>query len=561
MADTIADVCIVGVGAAGGILAKELGTAGLKVVAFERGPALTVEDYAARDAIKFIVRGDDLEWARHDPVTFRGSLASRATPRYNTVNALGGQMLHWTAQSVRFMPGDFKVFSREIASGVAERAKADLTGYEIIDWPIGYDDLERYYEKFEWEFGVSGGGDANPFAGPRTRGFPLPPLRRSARMELFEAATRKLGYHPYQSAAGILSAPYRPPAPYDDRIQERPACTYCGHCNNFGCHVNAKAAPLYTVIPVAVKTGNVDLRTNSQVFRINSDARGRATGVSYYTPEGQTAEQPAKVVILSGYTFENTRLLLLSEGRGRTGLANSSGAVGKGIFGHGDVRVVGCFDDHVINGFIGPTSGGVRIDDFNGNNFDHTGVGFIRGAGVGTGGEGTPVQRFEMVPPGMRRWGREYKEFLARYFTRTFEVSATPETLPHRDNVVDLDPDVKDRRGIPVPRVTFSFHQNERRMHAYMARIGEEIMRSTGAAKVWTRMPAAATRWAGGTRMGSDPRTSVVDGFGRSHDVPNLFVAGASTFPTLTGYPATATMSALAYRTAEYIAKQRDWFR
>jgi len=141
------------------------------------------------------------------------------------------------------------------------------------------------------------------------------------------------------------------------------------------------------------------------------------------------------------------------------------------------------------------------------------------------------------------------------------EINVTPETLAHHDNVVDIDPEHKDEWGIPLPRVTFSFHQNERRMHAYLAKIGENIMRATGANKMLSRLPKAATRWSGGTRMGSDPKTSVVNGFCQSHDVPNLFVVGASVFPTLTGYPATATISALSYRTAEYITHQREWFR
>src|SRR5439155_17397721 len=195
------------------------------------------------------------------------------------------------------------------------------------DWPVGYADLDPYYERFEWEMGVSGRAGVNPFEGSR-RDYPVPPLRHSAKMELFAAACRKLGYHPYDTPAGILSQPYRPPPPYDTRIPERPACVYCGHCNNYGCHVHAKTATLYSAIPVALETGNVDLRTRSRVFRINTDDTGRATGVSYFAPDGQVHEQWARVTILAAFTFENTRLLLLSGDharRGQRGLANSSG--------------------------------------------------------------------------------------------------------------------------------------------------------------------------------------------------------------------------------------------
>jgi gluconate 2-dehydrogenase alpha chain len=562
---TIADVCLIGVGAVGGILAKELASAGLKVVGFERGPAPLHEDYAPRDSIKFIARADRLDWVRHEPTTSRSRAGETAELRYRTspLNVLGGALLHWTGQASRYMPGDFKVYTNEILSGNAERAGADLSGYDVVDWPLGYDDLEPYYEKFEWEFGVSGEGGKNPFAGPRKRGYPVPPLRHSARMKLFAEACEKLGYHPYDTAAGILSEPYRPAAPFDARIAERPACVYCGHCNFYGCHVHAKAATLYTAIPVAVETGNFDLRTNSKVFRINVDDAGRATGVSYFDPDGRAQEQRARVVILGAFVFENVRLLLLSKTdapRFAKGLANSSGLVGRYILAHGDVRAYALFDDFIINGFIGPGSAAMRIDDFNGNNFDHTGLGFIRGATIGTSGEGTPVSRMDVVPPGVRRWGKEYKDYFGRYYTRTFDLNMQPETLPHKANRVDLDPRRRDRWGLPLPRATFDFHQNEHRLHRFLAEVGEKIMRATGASKVWTGGKERPNRWAGGTRMGKNPRRSVVNEYCQSHDVPNLFIVGSSVFPTLAGYPPTATIAALSYRTAEYILRQKEWF-
>ena len=561
----IADVCIVGVGAVGGILAKELASAGLKVVGFERGPAPKKQDYSPRDSIRFLVRTDQLEWVRHEPTTSRKKKSETAQLQYRTspLNVLGGALLHWTGQVSRYMPGDFRLHTNEIASGNAERAGANLTGYDIIDWPLTYDDLEPYYERFEWEFGVSGQGGMNPFAGPRKRGYPLPPLRHSARMELFAEACKKLGYHPYDTPAGILSQPYQPPAPYDTRIAERPACVYCGHCNFYGCHVHAKATTLYTTIPVALETGNFDLRTTAKVFRINTNESGEVTGVSYFDADGQIHEQKARVVILSAFIFEHVRLLLLSKTEDRrfsTGLANSSGYVGRNILAHGDVRAMGLFDDYIINGFIGPGSAAMRIDDFNGNNFDHTGLGFIRGGTIGTSGDGTPVTRIDVLPPGMRGWGREFKEFYARYYTRTMDLNMQPETLPHKDNRIDLDPRQRDRWGLPLPRVTFDFHQNEFRLQKFMAGVGETIMRATGADKVWAEGKGRPNRWAGGTRMGADPKNSVVNEYCQTHDVSNLFIVGASVFPTMSGYPPTATIAALSYRTAEYILRQKQWF-
>jgi gluconate 2-dehydrogenase alpha chain len=559
-----ADVCIVGVGGLGGIIAKELASAGLKVIGFERGPAPKKEDYAPRDSIRFLIRADQLDWVRHEPTTTRSKAGQPARRQWRTspLNVLGGALLHWTGQVSRYMPGDFKLYTNEIVSGNAERARADLSGYDIIDWPVSYDDLEPYYERFEWEFGVSGKAGMNPFAGPRQRDYPLPPLRHSARMVLFKKACEKLGYHPYDTPAGILSAPYRPAAPYDARIPERPACVYCGHCNFYGCHVHAKAATLYTAIPVALETGNFDLRTDSKVFRINSDDAGRVTGVSYFDRSGIAREQRARVVVLSAFVFEHARLLLLSKtDRFPRGLANQSGYVGRNIMAHGDVRAMGVFDDFIINGFIGPGSAAMRIDDFNGDNFDHAGLGFVRGGTIGTSGDGAPITRIDVLPPDVPMWGKEFKEYFARYYTRTMDLNMQPETLPHRDNRVDLDPRVRDRWSLPLPRVTFDFHQNERRLQKFMAGIGEQIMRATGASRVWTEEKGRPNRWAGGTRMGTDPRNSVVNEFCQSHDVPNLFIVGSSVFPTMSGYPPTATVAALSYRTAEFILQQKDWFK
>lgn len=566
MAEAMADVIIVGVGGLGGILAKELASAGLKVVGFERGPAPKIADYAPRDSIRFLVRSESLDWVRHEPTATRRQSNEKTRLQYRTspLNVLGGALLHWTGQSSRYMPSDFKLYTNEIESGNAYRAKADLTGYDIIDWPLNYDDLEPYYEKFEWEFGISGRAGMNPFAGPRKRDFPLPPLRHSARMELFAEACNKLGYHPYDTAAGIASEPYKPAAPFDTRIAERPACVYCGHCNFYGCHVHAKSASLYITIPVALETGNFELKTDSKVFRITMDRGDQVSGVNYFDAGGKACEQRARVVVLSAFVFEHARLLLISKtGKGRfaKGLANSSGYVGRNIMAHGDVRAMGVFDDFIVNGFIGPGSAAMRIDDFNGNNFDHTELGFIRGGTIGTSGEGTPVTRIDVLPPGVPSWGKEFKEFYTRSYTRTMDLNMQPETLPHQANRVDLDPRHRDRWGLPLPRVTFDFHQNEHRLQKYLAGVGEKIMRATGASRVWTEEKGRPNRWAGGTRMGTDPKNSVVNENCQTHDIPNLFVVGSSVFPTMAGYPPTATVAALSYRLADFIRGQKDWFK
>ena len=184
------------------------------------------------------------------------------------------------------------------------------------------------------------------------------------------------------------------------------------------------------------------------------------------------------MVILSAFVFEHARLLLMSKtGNGRVSPKDwptRSGYVGRNIMAHGDVRAMGAFDDFIINGFIGPGSAAMRIDDFNGNNFDHTGLGFIRGGTIGTSGDGTPVTRIDVLPPDVPSWGKEFKEFYTRYYTRTMDLNMQPETLPHQDNRVDLDPRHRDRWGLPLPRVTFDFHQNEHRLQKYHGRCRRE---------------------------------------------------------------------------------------
>lgn len=559
------DVVLVGMGAVGGILASELTAAGLKVVGLERGESPPYSDYALKDAVHAIVRHALHDSARHEPIARRDKEGekTRRRPVSSPTNQVGGALNRWTGQSSRFAPGDFKVFTNEIASGLAERAGASLEDYNVADWPIGYDDLEPYYTKYEYEMGITGADGENPFAGPRSKRFPMPPLRDTAKFVLFRDACRNLGYHPYRTPNGILSQRYKPPMPYAQGIPERPGCVYCGHCNNYGCHVHAKASTLYTHVPAALDSGNFDLRTRCKVFRINTSPEGKVTGVSYFDPAGTVQEQRASVVILGGYLYENVRLLLLSRSeavRHARGLGNTHGLVGQHIMAHEDVRISGIFDDKIINGFIGPGSVGGRIDDFNSNNFDHTKLGFIRGATIGTSGSGTPIERYNIVPRGMPRWGADYKKYLTHYYTRSFDLNMQPETLPHKDNYVDLHPTDCDAWGIPLPRVTFSLHENEQRMHRFLAGEGEKIMQATGAAKVWSAFSKRGSRWAGGTRMGTDPSNSVVNDKCQVHGIDNLFVMGASVFPTMAGYPPTATVAALTYRAADFIRSQNALF-
>ncbi len=333
MATEKTDVVIVGVGAAGGILAAELGKAGMKVIGLERGPRLTTQDFDPHDELRYFQRQDLRPNIKRQPITWRPNANAPATaiPVQNYGNQAGGGTVHYGAVSWRLHEDDFRARSHTIAR---YGAPAIPEHSSLADWPLSSADLEPYYDRAEYELGVSGragnlqgkkidGG--NVFEAPRRRDYPLPPLRLDQGAMLFEAATRKLGYHPFSTPRAILSEPYN----------DRPACTYCGFCQAFGCHVGAKSSILITKLPEADATGNFKLITGAMCHRVNSDSSGRVTGVGYYGPDGSDNTIEAELVILTTFIYDNTRLLLLSKSdKFPNGLANSSGQIGKHLMAH-----------------------------------------------------------------------------------------------------------------------------------------------------------------------------------------------------------------------------------
>jgi gluconate 2-dehydrogenase alpha chain len=430
---------------------------------------------------------------------------------------------------------------------------------------LSYADLEPYYDRAEYELGVSGkagnlqgkkidGG--NVFEAPRRREYPLPPLLEDQAAVLFDAAGRKLGYHPFSTPRAIISQPY----------QGRPGCTYCGFCQAFGCHVGAKSSILVTKLPEADATGNFKLLTGATCYRINSDNSGKVTGVAYWGPDGSDNTIEAEIVIVTTFIYDNTRLLLLSKSdKFPNGLANSSGQLGKHVMAHMMANVFVGFDDRHMNVYMGPSAQKHTLDDFNADNFDHKDAGFIRGSqiSIGTGNlQGGPIALTTVAtPPGVPRWGAAYRDFLAKYFSRHAVMVAQTENLPYADQTIDLDPNVRDAWGLPAPRVTYDWRRpNERARVEFMQKKMEEIGRTMGAQQVWRApvSPAGApgAHHEGGTRMGNDPKTSVVNKYGQSWDVPNLFVIGSSTFPSMSGFNPTLTIQALAYLSADAIANR-----
>jgi gluconate 2-dehydrogenase alpha chain len=553
------DVVIVGMGAVGGVMAAELGKAGLKVIGLERGPRLKTADFQL-DELRYYQRKDLRPNVKTQPVTWRPN-ASTAAMKLSQLDygmQAGGGTVHYGAVSWRLHEDDFKARTQTIERyGLAALPE----GSTLADWPLSYAELEPYYDRVEYDIGVAGqagnlqgrkidGG--NPFEASRERGYPLPPLTKDQPSILFEEGAKKLGYHPFSTPHAILSQPYK----------GRPACTYCTFCQAYGCYIGAKSSILVTKLPEADATGNVTIKTGAMCYRINSSGK-RATGVSYYGPDGSDNTIEADIVVLGTFIYDNTRLLLLSKTDAfPDGLANSSGQVGRHLMSHLMPNVFVGFDDRHVNTYMGPSAQKYTVDDFDADNFDHGGLGFIRGAQISVGTpnlQGGPIAFATFpTPPGVPRWGAAYRDYLEKYFSRFTVMVAQSETLPYAGQMIDLDPTVRDQWGLPAPRLTYDWRRpNEQKLIDFMMTKMEAIGRAMGANMVW-RAPLSAgqpgAHHEGGTRMGNDPNTSVVNKYGQSWDMHNLFIVGSSTFPSMSGFNPTLTIEALAYMSADAIA-------
>jgi gluconate 2-dehydrogenase alpha chain len=562
MAQTLkhADVVIVGLGAAGGIAALPLAEAGLDVVGLEAGTRLTRRDFAP-DEIRNNVRDwpQAVQKANHEVPTHRpnaGAPTTRAAS-HPMMNGVGGTTLHYWAQSWRLNPWDFQVVSETTRRYGRSRLPAGST---VEDWPFGYAELEPYYDKVEWETGVAGRAgnikgtldpQGNVFEGPRQRDYPMPPLRGTGFTDLMAAAARGLGWKPFAGPAQINSRTF----------QDRSPCMYHGYCNRGGCHVDAKNGTSVTTIPRAEKTGRFRLVTRAHVTGIDVDARGRAAAVRYVT-DGEEFVQPARVIVLAAYVYENVRLLLLSKSRAfPNGLANNHGQVGRHYFSHAQGGGVTALFPFNLNTWYGLPAQGTAVDDFADDNFDHGPLDFIGGGNLWVYSERRPIGAANMSTFGRAPgWGSAWKAFVREHADRVNSAYLQKTTLPYEGNFLDLDPEVKDPLGYPVIRITADYRDNERRLNGFIQDRMEQWYRAAGAVEV-QRNPLGAmgptTHAYGGTRMGSNPETSVVNAWGFAHEVPNLGVLGGSVMGTSGARNPTLTLQALAWRTAEHLV--RNW--
>jgi choline dehydrogenase-like flavoprotein len=492
------DACIVGCGAAGSVLAKELAEGGWSVVVLEAGDWLDSREDFVNDELSML---GPLDWIDlrivdgEDPIR---------TGRVNTGRAVGGSTVHFTAVAVRLHPSDFRVRSTD---GVA------------VDWPFGYEELAPYYEEVERTLPVCGPrSSAYPSGAP----YPHAELPWSSKDAVLGAGMDELGLHVEMTPHAIATT----------SLDGRSACMYYGFCMN-GCKSDAKGGAHVAFVPKAVAAG-AEIRPNSFVTRIESE-RGRVTGVTY-VENGVERFQAAERVFVSCYSIETPRLLLNSGN-----LANSSDQVGRNFMVHSGSIAYGRFD-RPVDAFVTPPVGVMTMDPYE----TDESRGFVRGFWLQTYAQFPIDFAQSLAGSNPDLWGAELMDVLDEY-SHWASVAVLGEVLPHPDNRVTLA-DENDEHGLPVARVTFSYGENDRALQAAGQELATQVVDASGATK--TLRSQGFPHILGTCRMGNDPETSVVGPDCRSHDVPNLWICDGSVFPTGGAANPSLTIEAVATRTA-----------
>ncbi len=540
------DAIVVGAGAGGGIVAKELAVAGWRVLLVERGPWLksfghleTRDSWTTGiDRVPFGPTPDEVRTVRRSDRD-RAVVVKPRSGLYGTLPAMvGGGSVYYGAMAWRFRVETFRL--RSVLGSVA--------GANLDDWPLSYDDLEPYYEKAEYELGVS--GDDNPFGPPRRKQLPLPPVPDNLEAAVLAPAAARLGWKPFHTPLAILSRPYR----------GRAACVRCAYCNGFGCEVGAKSSTLVSVIPEAIRTGLCTLMPDTFVSEITVNARGVPDGVVVHRNGSRQGERiGGRVIVVCGSATETPRLLLNSTSKFfPRGIGNEHDQVGRNIENDGGLFTYGLFDD-IVTDQLGP---GVcfAVDDFQ---FRSEGAGKL--GGILSNYHNRPPLGFvsrAAIPDDCRPYGAELKRFYRTYFLRSIWLYATCHTLPRAENRVDVDPEVCDGRGVAVSRITYHQHARNFEQEQFMAERCAQLLREAGAKTVVKprivreSQTGISTHQLGSCRMGKDPASSVTDPSGRVHSVPNVYIADGSLLVNPGGANPSLTIQALAYYVAAGIVRE-----
>lgn len=542
-----ADVCIVGSGAGGGSVAMQLAEAGARVVVLEKGPWLGPKDFP-QDEILSARRDLWAPFESEEPHVWQeGDGGAAHSSRLGWIaSCVGGGTVHMGGFFFRLHPGDFAMAKRY----------PKLKGAELADWPIDYAALAPYYDRVERAIGVSGKASEHPHAPPRSGDYPLPPLRENPLSALVDRGAAKVGAHAFSTPRAILSRAYNGRAP----------CAYHNFCGGYGCEIGAKSSVLDALIPQAVKTGRCEVRAGCMAFEVTTDKTGRATGVSYYDDKGAAKTQRARLVVVSATAIESARLLLNStSARFPRGLGNGAGLVGKHLTfstlakGYGEFAVDALPQElrgrHPVH-FLQRT---VQDDYYLGG--DAAGDdGYDKG---GTANfllpHRNPIHAAERLSsrsvPAL--WGAELQRALSRYHrdVREIEVEVFAEFLPTAGTRVEIDPQVKDRWGIPSARIHHQHHARDLTQAKHVLDRALSLLKAAGAQRAQAESSPSTTHVLqhGTCRFGKDPASSVLDPDCRSHEVDNLYVVDGSFMPSSGAVPTTLTIMANAFRVAESI--------
>jgi len=525
----IVDVLIIGAGASGAAAAWSLGESGLRVLCLEQGGYMDPSTYPSTGRNwelqrqgKFNVSPNVRKLAADYPINDAASPIAIAN-----FNAVGGSTILYSAHFPRFHPSDFRVRTLD---GVAD------------DWPIDYRTLEPFFALNDRMMGVAGlGGDP---AYPQIDNL-MPPVPMGHLGETMGKGFNALGWHWWPSYSAIATRNYK----------GRAACINLGPCNT-GCAQGAKASVDVTYWPEALRNG-VQLKTHCRVREITVDAQGRADGAIYYDADGNECRQRARLVIVAASGVGTPRLLLNSRSaQFPDGLANRSGMVGRNLMLHPLGYVEGVFEQ-ALDGNLGPQGCCIQSQEFYETDAAR---GFVRGYTMQILRGAGPV---ETALSGIARreipWGDEHHAAFDQRFGHTIGMGIIVEDLPEAHNTVTLDPELTDAHGIPAAKITYALSENSKKMLAHGLERGKEAMTAAGAQRTAAFGPVRNTGWhlMGTARMGTDPATSVVNGIGQSHDVPNLFIVDSSVFVTSGGVNPVSTMQAVALYIADQIKRNR----
>ncbi len=543
------DAVVIGSGAGGAPVAMTLAEAGARVVVLEKGPYYAMQDFT-HDEVAICRRDFFVPYLDDDPhVIRRAGGAAEKTREGWTSQCVGGATVHMSGFTYRLKEQDLRLAT--LTGGVPDA--------ELADWPISIEELDRWYDLAEAAIGVAGVAGINPFDRPR-RPYPLPPLAAHPTALLLDEAARGLGFHPFPTPRAIVSAPYG----------VRPPCNYCGLCGDYGCENGSKSSVLASLLPRAEATGRCEIRPRCMARQILTDDQDQVTGVEYYDADGRLRTVWAPVVVVAASAIESARLLLLSATtRFPDGLANRNGLVGRHLTFSSFGKGTAVFDRQALVARLGAEQMSLPFllrsvqDDY-----------WIPRAGLGMPKGGTynfllhhpnPINAaIRLVSDAdWGLWGQPLLDRLRRYFHDELwvEFEVFGEFLPWRKTFVELDPEIKDRWGLPAARINLANHPVEVEVNRWMTRRGLDILSAmrpeATSVKPWTWGSTTFHLQHGTCRFGTDPSRSVLDPSCQAHEVKNLYVTDGSFMPTSGGVPATPTIIANALRVGAIIAERR----